>query len=56
MENDTVRMSLRDAEKLGIYWGAICDVTGGNRYAINEGLLNDDDMIDVPVKLIRPQS
>lgn len=53
MDVKTVTISLRDAETLGISWSDICEVTGGNVYAIKEGLLRDDDMIKVPISLIK---
>ncbi len=54
MEEPTVKMFLKDAQKLNISWGDICDVTGGNFYAVKEGLLDEDDLIDVPISLIQP--
>ena len=54
MENiETVKMSVADAEKLGISWSDICEITGGNVWAVNEGM-SKDEIVDVPVKLLRP--
>lgn len=52
-EIETVRMTLKDARKLGIRWGEICEITGGNEWAVNEGMLDEDDFIDVPIILIK---
>lgn len=53
MEDETIKMYLKDAKKLGIDWSDICGVTGGNIYAIREGLLLEDDMVDVPISLLK---
>ena len=54
MEQETISISLKDAEKLGLSWGDIADAMGYNFYAVKEGMLDRDDIIKVPVKLIKP--
>lgn len=41
-----MKITFSEAQKLGI-WDKVCELTGINIWAVNEGLLNPDEIIEV---------
>lgn len=49
MEN-IIEMTLKDAKKLGFSWDDFAEKWDLNKWALNEGLANDDTYVKVPVE------
>ena len=47
-----MKITFREAQTLGI-WEMICDQTGMNPWAVNEGLLDPDEVLDVEIKEVK---
>lgn len=50
---EKISISLGDAMKLGVDWEELCEATGIDVWSRNEGRITDDEIIRVPVRLIR---
>jgi hypothetical protein len=51
---ETVKMTLDDTRKLGLSWYPdLYEHNGGNDWAVNEGLVRENDMVEVPVSLLK---
>ena len=48
-----MQIKVKETEELGIDWTNLCEVTGINLYAKNEGLADDDDYLDVSVSELK---
>lgn len=45
-----MKLTVQEVKELGIDWDELCDMKRYNRYAFNEGLMDDDTSIDISVQ------
>lgn len=50
-KQSSIKISIKDMQKLGVSWLAYCDKTGANVYSLREGL-DDESIVDCPISLI----
>lgn len=46
-------ITIKELKECGIDWSDVCRVTGGNEWAINEGLLDEDSSIELTIEEAR---
>ncbi len=45
-----VKATVRDIMDVGL-WSEYCEATGTNVYAVNEGLIDDSELLTLPMKI-----
>lgn len=49
---ETIKMKWGKARELGISWMDVAEKMNYNEYAMNEGMIDDDSVVEIPMAMV----